>query len=351
MASHPSLPPSISPPSSKRLLPGEECHRGSSAPALSPAGYIFMCSGATKPDCYWHQVLGLPRRRLDAVSRIKRGAALFLFDTDIKHLHGPYRADSDGGLDLVPAAFQGRFPAQVKFKIEGDFMPLHESSVRSAIKENYVKGKFSPELNSTQVEKLRALFQPVALFPESAPPHYVDHRPPASAVYFPPPASHPAQPVAYAHYPTAYVPPPYAPPSSYLAPPTAQPTAYPYSVTAGYGYQAGYEAYGPMPSTYQYPCYTAYQNDPYQLDNVTSHDQQSTYDRAAYDAGHGTAASNLQLVKRYGFSPSDATEGTARISDVDESQLAVTYTTHATSRSAHGASSSVYVAAAAPAHQ
>ena len=85
----------------------------SSAAAASPAGFLFVCSGATKADCYRHRVLGLPRGRLEAVSRIRRGAAVFLYDFDARCLYGPYRADSDGGADLVPGAFCGRFPAQV----------------------------------------------------------------------------------------------------------------------------------------------------------------------------------------------------------------------------------------------
>lgn len=40
---------------------------------------------------------------------------------------------------------------QVKFTIDGDFMPLPESILRSAINENYFNGKFSPELTATQV--------------------------------------------------------------------------------------------------------------------------------------------------------------------------------------------------------
>ncbi|XP_040384777.1 B2 protein-like isoform X2 [Oryza brachyantha] len=112
MAEQPSSSPATAkPPPRKRPRYPDEAEEeeeengltgGSSSPG-SPAGYIFMCSGATKPECYARGVMGLPRGRLDAVSRIRRGAALFLYDFDARHLHGPYRAASDGGLDLVPA--------------------------------------------------------------------------------------------------------------------------------------------------------------------------------------------------------------------------------------------------------
>jgi hypothetical protein len=93
----------------------DDVHPGasSSSVTVSLPGFIFMCNSATKPECYRHRVLGLPRGRLEAVSRIRRGAAVFLYDFDAKHLFGPYHADSDGGADLVPGAFHGRFPAQV----------------------------------------------------------------------------------------------------------------------------------------------------------------------------------------------------------------------------------------------
>ncbi|PAN42826.2 hypothetical protein PAHAL_8G193200 [Panicum hallii] len=315
-----------------------------------------MCSGTTKSDCYRHRVLGLPRGRLEAVSRIQHGAALFLYEFDTKHLYGPYHADSDGGVDLVPGAFRGHFPAQVKFMIDGDFMPVPESSLRSAIKENYFKGKFSPELTATQLSFLSfrisigARRSETDFFFYERNRHDVDNWPPAPA-FLPPPAL-PAQPPAYAHYPTAYVAPPAAHPTAYVAPPAAhlmppeayappcsstQPTMRTYHVpTTVYGYQAGYAACDPLPSTYQYveaplpcslydlysmsqyvlaPVYSPapyYEHDQYQSGNVNSHYQQSTYERPTYVVGHDMDAANLQHVT-YGSTPSGPTaaHGTA----------------------------------------
>ncbi|KAM3261763.1 hypothetical protein ACQJBY_052450 [Aegilops geniculata] len=279
-----------------------------------PAGYIFMCSGETRPECFRYRVLGLPRGRLDAVSRIRRGAALFLYDFHAKHLYGPYRADSDGGRDLEPAAFQGRYPAQV--------------------------------------EKLRALFRPVTSLPvpEAPPLHYVDNRHPAqSAAFLPPSASYPTQPTSYVYHPSTFAPTPaahlvpnqpYPRPDSHL-PVTAQYTTPAYYVTpTAYPYQAGYQAYGPPPTTYPYaqapplqyhyaqaqhpvaahvtdpayssdPYYVANRNDPYRFDAVKSHYQETTSGRAAYGAPpHEAAATNLQLVRHYGYAP--GSEGAAR---------------------------------------
>ncbi|XP_027154569.1 uncharacterized protein LOC113754373 isoform X2 [Coffea eugenioides] len=130
------------------------------------SGYIFMCNGKTKADCYRYRVFGLPAARLNVVKKIRPCMTLFLFDFELKLLYGVYCATSNGGLGIEPTAFRGKFLAQVRFEIFKDCLPLPESAFKHVIKDNYNAGsKFKQELSNEQVTNLMSLFRPILTIP------------------------------------------------------------------------------------------------------------------------------------------------------------------------------------------
>ncbi|KAK8969874.1 hypothetical protein KSP40_PGU007501 [Platanthera guangdongensis] len=234
------------------------------------SGLIFMCNSKTKSECYKNRVFGLPRGKLELVEKIKPGARLFLYDFDLKLMYGVYRATSKGGLNLVEGAFGGKFPAQVKFKIDKDCLPLPESTFKVAINDNYeFKNKFKPDLNSKQVHKLLALFQPISAPHSSAPRQYVDDRLPQPAAYLPPEDSYRSGHLAPPRLPAVME--PYPPPH---LPPSEDP------------YRPGALLRAPLPSESRYlpPTYPpSHAVDPY----ATAEDP---YRAGAVGRGHGPSA-------------------------------------------------------------
>ncbi|KAI9157619.1 hypothetical protein LWI28_025353 [Acer negundo] len=124
-------------------------------------GFIFMCNGRPKPECYQNRVFGLPRGQVQIVEKINPGAKLFLFDFELKLLYGVYKASSKGELGLEPTAFNGEFPAQVRFEIFKECLPLIENAFKHTIKDNYQGSKFRQDLTGKQVEILISLFRPI----------------------------------------------------------------------------------------------------------------------------------------------------------------------------------------------
>lgn len=76
--------------------------------------YIFACTNKTEQECFDRMILSTNKLYADNILQVKKGDLLFLFNMDKDMLYGTFKAKSEGKKDIVPEAWRGKYPYQVK---------------------------------------------------------------------------------------------------------------------------------------------------------------------------------------------------------------------------------------------
>ncbi|MDP3065341.1 MAG: hypothetical protein Q8N08_01255 [Methanobacteriaceae archaeon] len=80
--------------------------------------YIFACTNRTEQECFDRMLLSTNKLYADNILQVKKGDLLFLFNMDKDMLYGTFKAKSEGKKDIVPEAWRGKYPYQVKVERE-----------------------------------------------------------------------------------------------------------------------------------------------------------------------------------------------------------------------------------------
>ncbi len=128
-------------------------------------GFIFACTDKTEKECLERSLFGAITTYGPVVIRVRMGDLLFLHNLDSALLHGVFRAASNGGLNVEPDAWGGKYPYQVRVELLGDRITIGGSKK--------VLGKLKIKRNNPLLgQKLIDLLD---LFAPNRPPNSLDH--------------------------------------------------------------------------------------------------------------------------------------------------------------------------------
>ena len=88
-------------------------------------GYVFVCSNDTQEECLERKLFGTTEDYVDRVVSIKEGDIVFLYNLDSGQLFEVFEAISTCLEKIVPSAWNGRFPCQVKVKWKRQYAPIN----------------------------------------------------------------------------------------------------------------------------------------------------------------------------------------------------------------------------------
>ena len=95
---------------------------------LPVRGFMLACGESTEAECLTRMLFGTDRTYGPVVIRIRKGDLLFLNNIETDSLHGVFRAVTDGGLNIEPKAWKGRYPYQVRVEMLGDKITLNNAT-------------------------------------------------------------------------------------------------------------------------------------------------------------------------------------------------------------------------------
>lgn len=91
-------------------------------------GFIFACGESTEAECLTRMLFGTDRTYGPVVIRIRKGDLLFLNNLDTDNLQGVFRATTDGGFNIEPKAWKGRYPYQVRVESLGSQITIDNAA-------------------------------------------------------------------------------------------------------------------------------------------------------------------------------------------------------------------------------
>jgi DNA modification methylase len=89
--------------------------------------FIFACTNSSQSECFDRLLFGSNKVYGATALRVKKGDFLFLWNLDSDLLYGAFRAVTNSQLNIIPEAWDGNYPYQVKVEPLGKIYPLGEA--------------------------------------------------------------------------------------------------------------------------------------------------------------------------------------------------------------------------------
>lgn len=113
-------------------------------------GFLFACTDKSEQECLDRLLFSTDKLYGPVVIRIRVGDLLFLNNLDQDTIHGVFVAETDGGFNIQPEAFGGKYPYQVKIKSLGE--------VVTAKNAKHLLGEFGVKRNTPLYSKRLTAF-------------------------------------------------------------------------------------------------------------------------------------------------------------------------------------------------